>query len=340
MERGRTLVKITDVARHAGVSPSTVSYALSGKRTISEETRRRVQQSIEALGYQPHAGARALASNRSNVLALMLPLRPGIHVPIVMQFAASVVTTARTHGHDVLLLTQEEGAAGLNRVAGSALVDAIIVMDVQMHDDRLPLLRILDRPSVLIGFPAEPAGLTCVDLDFRAAGALCVEHLVSLGHRCVDLVGSPPEVYERETGFAQRVAEGFREASTAHGVTSTIHPCEATPEGARAMAEKLLALHPELTAIVVHNEPIVAPLVGAFRELGLRVPEDLSVVALCPDEVAEHASLPLTSVAIPAEELGSRAVQLLMAKLDDREVPEATLLPPRLTVRSSTAARR
>ncbi|GAB2824211.1 LacI family DNA-binding transcriptional regulator [Actinocorallia aurea] len=334
------MVKISDVARHAGVAPSTVSYVLSGKRTISEDTRLRVQEAIEALGYRPHAGARALASNRSNVLALMLPLRPGIHVPVVMRFAASVVTSARAHEHDVLLLTQEEGADGLRRVTGSALADALIVMDVQLHDDRIPLLRELDRPSVLIGFPADPGGLTCVDLDFRAAGALSVRHLAELGHRCVDLVGSPPEVYERETGFAQRVAEGFTEAAAHYGVTSAIHPCEATPEAARAMAERLLSLHPELTAVVVHNEPVVAPLVTAFRDLGLRVPEDLSVVALCPDEIAEQAALPLTSIAIPADELGSRAVTLLMAKLDGADVPDATLLPPHLTIRASSAPRR
>lgn len=333
------MVKITEVARHAGVSPSTVSYVLSGKRTISEVTRRRVLESIEALGYQPHAGARALASNRSNVLALMLPLRPGIHVPVVMQFAASVVTEARKYDHDVLLLTQEEGAAGLRRVAGSAMADALIVMDVQLHDERLPLLRTLHRPSVLIGFPADASGLTCIDLDFRAAGAVCVDHLAELGHRCVDLVGSPPEVYARETGFAQRVADGFHAACAEHGITSTVHPCEATPEAARAMAERLLALHPELTAIVVHNEPIVAPLVAAFRDLGLRVPEDLSVIALCPDEVAERAPMPITSVAIEAHEVGTRAVDLLMDKLAGREVPEATLLPPRLTARASTAPR-
>jgi DNA-binding LacI/PurR family transcriptional regulator len=87
------MVKITDVARHARVSPSTVSYALSGKRPISEETRQRVEASIRELGYRPHAGARALASSRSNVLALVIPLRTGIHVPVVMQFAVSVVTT-------------------------------------------------------------------------------------------------------------------------------------------------------------------------------------------------------------------------------------------------------
>lgn len=225
------MVKITDVARHAGVSPSTVSYALSGKRPISDETRRRIEASIRELGYRPHAGARALASSRSNVLALVIPLRTGIHVPVVMQFAVSVVTTARRYDHDVLLLTQEEGEEGLHRVADTALVDALIVMDVQLHDPRLPLLRTLERPSVLIGFPAAAEGLTCVDLDFTAAGELCVERLAGLGHRVVALVGSPPEVYVRETAFAQRVVQGFTAAADRNGMASSVHPCEATPAG-------------------------------------------------------------------------------------------------------------
>jgi DNA-binding LacI/PurR family transcriptional regulator len=218
-------------------------------------------------------------------------------------------------------------------------VDALIVMDVQLHDARIALLRGLGRPAVLIGFPAEPAGLTCIDLDFRAAGEVCVGHLAELGHRCVGLIGSPPEVYERETGFAQRTADGFMSAARRYGLTSTLHPCEATAEAARAMVTTLLEEHPDLTGVVVHNEPIVAPVVEAFRRAGRRVPQDLSVVAICPDELAEHAELPLTSVAIPAEEVGGRAVELLMEKLAGREVPAATLLPPRLTRRASTAAK-
>ncbi|MFJ9250410.1 LacI family DNA-binding transcriptional regulator [Streptomyces sp. NPDC101776] len=333
------MVKITDVARHAGVSPSTVSYALSGKRPISEETRQRVEESIRELGYRPHAGARALASSRSNVLALVIPLRTGIHVPVVMQFAMSVATTARRHDHDVLLLTQEEGEEGLRRVADSALVDAMIVMDVQLDDPRLPLLRSLDRPSVLIGFPAEAAGLTCVDLDFRAAGELCVERLVGLGHRVVALVGSPPEVYVRRTAFAQRVVQGFTAAADRNRLASSVHPCEAGPGAASAAAEQLLREQPALTGVVVHNEPLLEPLIDAFEQLGLRVPGDLSVTAICPDELAEAVRVPVTSVALPAAELGSRAVELLMRKLGGKTVPDATLLAPRLTERASTAPR-
>lgn len=331
------MVKITDVARRAGVSPSTVSYALSGKRPISEETRLRVEEAIRELGYRPHAGARALAGRRSNVLALVMPLRTGIHVPTVMGFAVSVVTAARRHDHDVLLLTQEEGEEGLHRVADTALVDGLVMMDVQLDDPRLPLLRSLELPSVLIGFPASTAGLTCVDLDFRAAGEVCVEHLARLGHRSVALVGSPPEVYVRGTAYAGRVAEGFTAAADRAGMSSAILPCE--PDAAREAAEQLLREQPALTGVVVHNEPVLEPLVDAFADLGLRIPSDLSVTAICPDEVAESSRVPITSVAVPTEEVGTRAVELLMKQLDGAAVPEATLLAPRMTERGSTGVR-
>jgi DNA-binding LacI/PurR family transcriptional regulator len=333
------MVKITDVARHAGVSPSTVSYALSGKRPISEETRRRIETSIRELGYRPHAGARALASSRSNVLALVVPLREGIHVPVVMQFAASVVTTARRHDHDVLLLTQEEGEAGLRRVADTALVDALIVMDVQLRDPRVPLLRSLERPSVMIGFPLDAEGVTCIDLDFRAAGELCVERLAGLGHRVVALIGSPPEVYVRETAFAQQVVQGFTSAAARNGLASSVHPCEAGPDAARRVAEQLLREKPALTGVVVHNEAILKPLIDAFVELGLRIPEDLSVTAICPDDLAASLRVPVSSVALPSAEVGERAVELLMQKLGGKAVPDATLITPKLTERASTAPR-
>jgi DNA-binding LacI/PurR family transcriptional regulator len=168
------MVKITDVARHAGVSPSTVSYALSGKRPISEATRQRIHASIRELGYRPHAGARALAGSRTRVLALMTPLREGDDIPGAMRFAAHVVTAARRHDHDVLLLTQEEGEEGLRRIADSAMADGIILVhprhpDTPTHPPAaapyadhppapgpytlLPLLRTLALPWVLTSVP-------------------------------------------------------------------------------------------------------------------------------------------------------------------------------------------
>jgi DNA-binding LacI/PurR family transcriptional regulator len=333
-------VTITDVARHAGVAPSTVSYVLSGKRSISQTTRQRVLASIRTLGYHPHAGARALASNRANVIALVLPFRVGMHVPVLMQFAVSVVTTARRYDHDVLLVTADEGPDGLRRVAASAMVDGLVLMDVELRDARVPLLRELDRPSVLIGFPAEAAGLTCVDLDFHRAGGTCVQHLAALGHTEVALLGAPRAVYERGTGFARRTMTGFLAAATRLGVVATASPCEESlPAVSHAVAE-LLTARPELTGLVVHNEAAVGHLLVALRALGRRVPQDVSVVAICPDEVAERAGPALSSVLVPAEEVGAQAVDLLMRKLEGETVPEATLLTPRLTVRDSSARAR
>jgi DNA-binding LacI/PurR family transcriptional regulator len=333
-----TLVKISDVARHADVSPSTVSYVLSGKRTISEQTRRRVLDSIAALGYHPHAGAWALAGRRSNVIALVVPLRSGIYVPVLMRFATAVVTAARGYGHDVLLLTQDDGVAGLQRVTGASLVDAIILMDVEARDVRLPLVHSLRQPAVLIGFPADPAGLTCIDLDFDAAGRTAAEHLAAAGCRDVALIGAPPEVYQRGTGFVRRIQAGFERAARAHGLHPATWPCDPAPGAVRATVARLLGQRPRLDGIVVHNESALGPLLDALRTAGRRVGEDLLVLALCPDNLAEQATPPLTSIAIPADEVGRQAVELLMAKLDGQAVPAATLLAPQLTVRASTRA--
>ena len=338
VERKRPdMVTIADVAGHAGVALSTVSYVLSGKRAISADTRRRVLASIDALGYHPHAGARALASKRANVIALVLPLRAGMHVPVLMQFATSVVTSARQFEHDVLLMTADEGPAGLRRIAASALVDGIVAMDVEMRDARVPVLRTLERPSVLIGFPADAHGLTCIDLDFRLAGRACAEHLIGLGHRDIALLGAPEVVYRRDTGYAHRTRSGFLEAAEDLGVAAVAEPCGEHAAGVHDTLAMLLAIRPELTGIVVHNEAAVGHVLAALARLGRRVPEDISVVAICPDEVAERAHPALTSVLVPAEDVGRQAVDLLMRKLDGAAVPESTLLRPQLTVRDSTA---
>ncbi|MBQ1067716.1 LacI family DNA-binding transcriptional regulator [Micromonospora sp. D75] len=330
-------VTIADVARHAGVAASTVSYVLSGKRTISATTRGRVLDSVRALGYHPHAGARALASRRANVIALVLPLRTGMQVPVVMRFATAVVTTARRYDHDVLLVTADEGPAGLHRIAGSALVDGVLLMDVELEDSRVPLLRELALPGVLIGHPADSTGLACVDLDFRRAGALCVEHLAAAGHRRIALLGAPAAVYDRGTGFAHRTRAGVRAAAERLGVDAVTRPCEEGPAAVRRDLEALLADHPDVTGLVVQNESAVGPVLATLPLLGRRVPRDVSVVAICPDELAEQSGL--TCVPVPAEEVGRQAVALLMRRLSGEGVPEVTLLEPHLTVRDTSARR-
>ena len=332
------MVTLAEVARHAGVSPSTVSYVLSRKRTISDETRRRVEDAIKALGYHPHAGARALASNRSNIIALMVPLRSGMYVPVIMEIAMAITTTAREHDKDVLLLTRDEGTAGVRRIAGSGLADALILMDVELDDDRIPVLREVDTPAVLIGLPTDTTGLTCVDLDFEATGARCADHLADLGHRDVALIGESEGVYRRHTGFAARTLTGFQHRAAQRGLRAVYRPCEGTYESTAGTLARILEERPRTTGFVVQNEAAIPPLLSLLRLSGRIVPEDTSVVAICPDQVARQSSPLLTSVSIPAQEMGRRAVELVVAKLEGVANEGTTLIPPVLTVRESSAA--
>ncbi|MCZ4508350.1 LacI family DNA-binding transcriptional regulator [Streptomyces sp. ActVer] len=342
------MVTLAEVAQHAGVSASTVSYVLSGKRSISAGTRERVEQSIQQLGYHPNAGARALASSRSNIIALMIPLRTDMYVPVMMEIAIAVATSARTHGYDVLLLTGEEGPDAVRRVTGSGLADAMILMDVELDDERLPLLRAggtpgraksrlgEDQPSVLIGLPADTSGLTCVDLDFGATGALCAEHLAMLGHRDIAVIGEAPAVYERHTGFAERTLDGLRSRSRELGVRVLHRPCEGGYDAMSLTLSRIFDERPGTTGFVVQNESAVEPLLALLRQQGRAIPEDVSVIAICPDQVATQASVRLTSVAIPAQEMGRHAVEHLIAKLEGHGKDEVVLLAPELTVRAST----
>ncbi|MHB9858708.1 LacI family DNA-binding transcriptional regulator [Streptomyces sp. YIM S03343] len=330
------MVTLAEVAQHAGVSASTVSYVLSGKRSISTTTRHRVEESIRVLGYHPNAGARALASNRSNIIALMIPLRTDMYVPVMMEIAIAVATTARAHGYDVLLLTGEEGPDAVRRVTGSGLADAMILMDVQLDDERLPLLRSTDQPSVLIGLPADTSGLTCVDLDWRATGALCVERLAMLGHRDIAVIGEAPAVYERHTGFAERTLDGLRSRAGELGIRLLHRPCEGGYDAMTVTLARIFDERPGTSGFVVQNESAVEPLLALLRQQGRAVPEDVSVIAICPDQVAAQASVRLTSVAIPAQEMGRHAVAQLVAKLEGRAADDVVLLAPELTARSST----
>lgn len=333
------MVTINDVARAAGVAPSTVSYVISGKRSISPRTRRLVEESIRKLGYHPHAGARSLAGNRASVLALVVPLRTDLNVSVVMEFVAAAVTAARAHDHDLLLLTKDEGPAALQRVASSAIADALMVMDVEAADPRVPMLLALDRPVVLIGVPDHPDGLTCVDLDFVAAGALCVRHLAELGHRRIGLVGSSPAVYQRGTAYASRFLRGFSETARDRHVEFVTRPCAHSYDAVRGCLDELLA-QPGLTGLVVHNEAALPALLAELRHRELRVPQDISVMAVCPDSMAAHHPVALTTVAIPTEDVGKLAVEMTVRQLDGPVNPEVRQLSPRLTARGSTAAPR
>ena len=317
------MARIDDVARRAGVSSSTVSYVLSGKRSISKPTRDRVLQAVQDLGYRPHAGARALASSRTNVIGLMLPLRPGVNVAVVMEFASGVVTRARELAHDVLIVTADDTDA-IGRAIGGSMVDSLIVMDVESNDPRVAALASSPVPVMLIGLPDDPAGLSCVDFDFEAAGRLAVARLADRGHTHLALIGSPPSVYERGTSYARRLDRGYRAACADRGLQPIVERTESTIAAGQDAVAELLAEHPQLTALVVHNEAAL-PGVLMARAASRRT---LDVVAIAPESIATGLGTRLDLIVLPAQAIGREAVDLVMAQSDEGAATQARLLAP------------
>lgn len=330
------MATIGDVARAAGVSVSTVSYVLSGKRTISAPTRDRVQRAVADLGYRPHAGARALASSRSNVIALMVPFRPGINVQIIMQFVAGVVATAREHDHDVLVLTQDD-PQGMTRVAASSTADALIVMDIEADDARLPALRSLALPSILIGVPDDTTGLSCVDLDFAGAGRLAVRELARAGHEHVVLVGASQDRLDHRANYAVRMRHGVLEQAAVSEVTAAVVPADPTFSGGALALDQVLTEHPGTTALVVHNEAALGGLLARAAERGLRVPQDLSIVAVSPADLAAALPVPVSIIEVPGERIGRIAVEMVMARLGGEDLAETRLVAPAYADHGSVA---
>ncbi|QDP96132.1 LacI family transcriptional regulator [Microlunatus elymi] len=331
------MATIHDVAKAAGVSNSTVSYVLSGKRSISAETRHRVEDAIKQLGYRPHAGARALASSRSSTLALVAPLRADVDVNVIMQFVTGVVTRARDHEMDVLLLTQDD-PGGIERAANSSLADALIMMDIEAEDPRIPTLVELRRPAVLIGLPADARGLSVVDLDFEAAGRLAWQYLTGLGHRQIALIGPTPAVLGRHTSYANRLLDGYRGAAERDDRPTAVEPAEAGHAGGLAAIRRVLDRMPEVSAVVVHNEAALPGVLTGLRAAGHEIGTGISVLAICPADVAVQQAVPLTSIDIPAIRMGKIAVDLAMARIDGSDDPEIRLLVPQVTERDSTRA--
>lgn len=327
------MARIDDVARHAGVSSSTVSYVLSGKRSISKPTRDRVLQAVKDLGYRPHAGARALASSRTNVIGLMLPLRPGVNVAVVMEFASGVVTRARELVHDVLIVTADDTDA-IGRAVGGSMVDSLIVMDVESNDPRIGALSDSPVPVMLIGLPDDPAGLSCVDFDFEAAGRLAVARLAARGHTHLGLIGSPPSVYERGTSYALRLDRGYRQACATRDLEVVVRQTESNiAAGQRAVAD-LIAEHPEITGLVVHNEAALPGVLMGRASAG----GTLDVVAIAPESIATGLGTRLDLIALPAQAIGREAIDLVMAQADAGAPPQTRLLSPHARTLDPTAS--
>lgn len=338
------MTTIGDVARAAGVSRSTASYALSGKRSISHEVRQRVEEAVRTLGYTPNAGARALATSQTRVVGLLAQFLQDEFAPAMLQYMLGISDTAREMGYDVLLSTDADGTSALRRMTDSRMVDGVVLLNVAEDDERLPVLREAKQPGALVGLPADCTGVDVFDLDFEEAGREMVDHLFRLGHRDLLLVSQPKDVVRRGGAYVWRLRDAAREAAQARGMT--LHAVYASA-GQPAIGQELNALldaHPGATGLLINNEAAAAALPSVLHDRGLSAPADLSVVGRYSDEFARTFSLPYTSIESAPDRLGRMAVRQLVRRIEGtvgREEPNVVrLVTPELVDRGSTAAPR
>jgi len=330
-------MNIGEIARRAGVSRSTVSYALSGKRTVSPETRQRIQAVIDELDYRPNAAARALKEGRTRTLGLVIPPASLRLTDMQLRFVASVVEAAGRADFDVLLSPSGgDHDRSFERVVSGRRVDGVVLMEIRLEDERVTRLEQTGLPFVTIGHTAHPHGTWWVDLDYATLVARCVHHLADLGHRHVALINRSTELVAAGYGPAQRALAGFAEAVTQRGLTGVDLCCGDDPASGETCLEQLRDQHPEITAIATINEAALPGIQRGLDRAHVTVPRDLSIAGVVAPHWAEDFRPPLTAADVPTE-MGAHAVDLLLERIATPDAPPRhLLLTPPISLRSST----
>lgn len=334
------MATLNEVARHAGVTPATVSNVLRNRGRVGEATRQRVLEAVEALGYRPHLPARALAEGRAPTIALMVS---SIANPFYPEFALAVENALRRSGQFLIICNTDgdpqTGRAYLDQIAGT-LSAGVLVMNANLDFADLRATERRGAPVVLCMWerPNDPPGLPCVAVDFELAGELAARHLLELGHRRIGaIVGS------KASGIHAARYEGFVAAMNAAGFDGARSPVRYAPDttqGGYSAARELLAQHPDLTALFATNDLPALGAMQAAADLGLDVPTALSVVGITDIQLARESRPALTTVAVPTVEAAELAVSLLRELVEQPGKAAGRVCvtsEPSLVVRGSTA---
>lgn len=330
-------MNIGEIAKRAGVSRSTVSYALSGKRHVSDQTRARIQQVIEELDYRPNAAARALKEGRSRTLGLVIPPPSRRLTYMQLEFVAAVLEAAARADLDVLLSPSgDTHEQAFRRLIEGRRVDGVILMEIRLSDPRVTQLQKASMPFVTIGHTARPEGTWWVDVDYLGLIKRCVQHLADLGHQHVALINRSAEMLASGYGPGLRAQQGFRDALSERGLAGVEYPCGDDAPAGDACMNQILEQHPEVSAAATVNEAALPGFQRALQRAGLRVPQDFSLIGVAAQHWAEEFHPPLTSADVPATEMGAAAVELLIEHIaDPGAMPKQLLLSPPISLRES-----
>lgn len=329
---------IVDLAAASGVSVTTVSRILNDKPDVADETRERVLRVMDEIGFAPQSAWRQIRSGRTRLIAMHVPQEFNPPAHRVIMAAALGVEEA---GYSINIITRALTDSELLGIFRSRQADGMILLEILADDRRPELLRDHGYPFVMIGHRADNTGLSFVDVDIEYGVRAAVEHLVGLGHRTVGFVAVNPVIGDKTYAFSTWALEAYTSACRRSGLTALTCLGDPTAEELSLAAGHLLDEHPEMTALLAPQEQSVIGILKAAQARAMRIPDDLSVVAMLAELMSELATPPLTTIGFPADEMGGVAARMLLDRLDHgRTSPEQVLVRPELTVRGSTANRR
>ncbi len=331
------MATIRDVARRAGVAPSTVSYALSGKRSISEDARKRILAAITELDFTPSVLGRQLAHSRSNMIGLVFPVPETELAWETLDFLPTAAATLNKHGYGLSVFTGPMAPRQILKLYRENTVDGLILMQVQTHDDRVEILRDKGYPLVCIGRCANTAGLTLVDYATDDALFQVFAYLVHLGHKHVGYLDLPHQKHKEKLGYARLVELGYQRACKAFDLQIVCEESGGTIEEGFRATTILLRQQPHITAIVTAYGIAAIGVLRALRHHQRRVPEDCSLIGISRLNLASWSSPQLTSCDVPLNEMVRIGAELIVKQLVGECAAQQVILPAKVICRESTA---
>ncbi len=328
--------KIKDIARVAGVSTATVSRALSDSSLVTEATREKVRAAAKQLDYRLNVRARNLRIQKS--MAVLLVVR-NMSNPFYLEVFKGVEAVAREAGYLLLMgNTEDEAARDIEYfdMLRDGNADGMILMTGHAPEDHQLMRGQSGLPPVVVALEAiENSGLAHVQIDNRNAARKAVRHLIELGHRRIGHIAGPvPEILGelRRDGFRRTMAEAGLDVPEIYESIG-----DYSIQSGRRCCRQIFESRKPPTALFCSNDEMAFGAIGELRDMGLRIPEDVSVVGFDDIVISDSFSPPLTTVGQPSATIGRTAMTMLLDILAGRlQEPDTKQIPTDLIVRGST----
>jgi DNA-binding LacI/PurR family transcriptional regulator len=326
-------ITIKDVAKKAGVAPSTVSRVISDSSTISEETKKKVRKVMDELGYHLNLNARILVQKSSQTVGIVMKNSTSASLlnPVFPELLNGISDYCNKQDFSICLTSgksEEEIFQDTVKIVRGKKVDGIIVMYSKKDDKVVPYLLECGIPFVVIGKPAyETNKIMYVDNDNVLAAKEATDHLINLGHKRIGFIAGDPRFEVSKSRF-----NGYRESLSENNIDITDgyvknFPIDQNEQG-KQVIKNLMRLPEPPTALLVSDDLHALFVLLVLRELNLKVPEDVSVLAFNNTVMSKLSSPPLTSVNIQTYQLGNEAARCLIDLIKDPDMAKKSVIIP------------